>query len=64
MESIQDSKKSSKVLVLRPGTNGSTLKETAFNDLCWGDETRDHAKFAKNLAKQSVQEVCDQLNKC
>ena len=60
MQSIQDSKKFGKSLVLRPGTDGSTLKETAFNDFRWGDETRDYAESAKNLAEQSFQEICDQ----
>ena len=60
MQSIQDSKKFGKSLVLRPGTDGSTLKETAFNDFRWGEETRDYAESAKNLAEQSFQEICDQ----
>jgi hypothetical protein len=60
MEIIQDSKKSGKALVLRPGTDGSTLKETAFNDHCWGGVTRDYAESAKNLSKQSFQEICNQ----
>jgi hypothetical protein len=60
MESVQDSKKSGKALVLKPGTDGSTLKDTAFNDDRWGDVTRDYAESVKKLAKQSFQEVCDQ----
>ena len=47
------------MLVLKTGTHGSTIKETAFNDYHWGNVTHDYAKSAKNLAKESFQEICD-----
>jgi hypothetical protein len=58
MESVQDSKKSGKVYVLKPGIDGSTLKDTAFNDHRWGDVTRDYVTSVKKLTEESFKEIC------
>jgi len=59
MESIQDSKQSGKALVLKPGSDGSTLKDTAFNDHRWGDVTRDYVVSVKKLSPESFNEICN-----
>jgi hypothetical protein len=59
MESVEDSKKSGKALVLKPGTDGNTLKDTAFNDHRWGDVTREYIISVKTLPKESFIEICD-----
>jgi hypothetical protein len=47
MESIKDSKQSGKALVLKPGSDGSTLKGMAFKNHCWGNVTRDYVVSIK-----------------
>ncbi len=59
MESIEDSKQSGKALVLKPGSDGSTLKDTAFNDHRWGDVTRDYVVSVKKLSPESFNEICN-----
>ena len=58
MESVQDSKKSGKAYVLKPGIDGSTLKDTAFNNHRWGDVTRDYVTSVKKLTEESFKEIC------
>ena len=59
METVEDSKKSGKALVLKPGIDDSSLKDLAFNDHRWGDNTRKYMISVKKLTKTSYNEICD-----
>jgi hypothetical protein len=56
---MEDSKRSGKALVLKPGRDGKILKETAFNDHRWGVTTRDNLISVKKLSQQSFDEICN-----
>src|ERR1700692_2648071 len=58
MESVQESKKSGKAYVLKPVIDGSTLKDTAFNNHRWADVTCDYVTSMKKLTKESFKEIC------
>ena len=59
MESVDDSKKSGKALVLKPGIDDNTLKDLAFNDHRWGKKTREYMVSVKCLTEESFNEICD-----
>jgi hypothetical protein len=59
LDSIEDSKRAGKTLVLKPGRDGKALKETAFNDNRWGGATRDYLTSVKNISQQSFDEICN-----
>jgi hypothetical protein len=56
---MEDSKRSGKALVLKPGCDGRTLKETAFNDHRWGVATCNYLIFVKKNSQQSFDEICN-----
>jgi hypothetical protein len=60
MKSVDDSKKSGKALVLKPGIDNSTLKDLAFNNHCWGNKTCEYMASVKCLTEESFNEICDQ----
>jgi len=60
MEGVDDSKKSGKALVLKPGIDDSTLKDLAFNDHRWGEKTREYMVSVKRLTEEAFDEICDQ----
>jgi len=60
LESIEDSKRSGKALVLKLGRDGRTLKETAFNEHRWGEVTCEYLTSVKNVALEPFDEICDQ----
>ena len=59
MESIEDSKKSGKALGLKPGIDDSNLKDLAFNDHHWEENTRTYIISVKTLSETSFNQICD-----
>jgi len=59
IESIDDSKQSGKALVLKPGIDGSTLKDLTFNKYRWGEKTREYIVSVKKLTEEAFNEICD-----
>ena len=59
MDSIKDSKKSGKALVLKPGNDSSTLKDMEFNDHHWGQVTRNYISSVKKHSQESFNEICN-----
>ena len=59
MESIEDSKKSGKALGLKPGIDDSNLKDLAFNDHHWEENTRTYIISVKNLSETSFNKICN-----
>ena len=59
MESIDNSKKSGKALVLKPGIDDSTLKDLAFNDHHWGKKTCKYMVSVKCFTEEAFNKICD-----
>jgi hypothetical protein len=53
MDSIKDSKKSSKALILKPSNDSRTPKEVAFNNHCRRDVTYHYIVSIKKLSQES-----------
>lgn len=58
IEVIEESKKSkSKALVFKPGKSKNGIRDTYFNDTCWGEITREYAESVESLAPTAVEEI-------